>query len=135
MVAVSVAAQTTPEVIQYNQGYFLKPDWTDSTPQFDTSAPQNGFNFHIPRGLLASSVVYKTVQGNSRPVYISPDGPLPEGVENLIPVMEARVWFQGGTKNGQMIEEYVSTPFQIDFTNNPQQSCTFNEQGEWSLDQ
>jgi hypothetical protein len=60
----------------------------------DSRAPEMGFHFvHLVHETTASVVLYKKVNNDITPIYISDSGPLPWGQEDLLPKLKCRLWF------------------------------------------
>lgn len=129
--AVQITSATTMKPVYFQQSYTLPPDWTDRTPKTDKAAPMYGFQF-INEAVDASCVLYKKINGNFTPIYLSAAGPLPPGIENMIPKVKAKVWFANSIETATMISSFETTSMTIDFTGKTKEKVAFDDNGIWS---
>lgn len=122
-------AATTIQSISYGQTLTLPSDWTDKRPNSDPKAPKRGFRF--VNEAEASAVVYKQVNGNITPIYISAAGPLPPGHEDLEPKTACRIWFANDVDTATMISDFQSNYLEIDMTGTSSAECQYDATGAW----
>ena len=116
--------------IKFGQSFILK-DWAHPSVQDDPQAPTNGFLFETtPR---SAAVLYQTVQGETRPVYITPESLLPpSATETLIPQISVAVWFQRDVSTGTMIDTAALQPLIIPMTTTTM-SVEYDSEGKWII--
>lgn len=108
------------------QSYTLKPDWTDQDPVPDPQAPNNGFLFNN-QASEASVVLFKEVDGQNRPFYLSKYAPLPPGLETLIPAYSMTIWFQDAGEP----PEFQTTKMTLDYSSKTILTVAYKENGQW----
>ena len=116
--------------ITFGQSFLLK-DWAHPSVQDDPQAPNNGFIFKTtPR---SAAVLYQTIQGENRPVYITPEGLLPpNSTEILIPQRSVAVWFQRDVSSGTMIDVAAQQPLVIPMTSETV-NVEYDRDGKWHI--
>jgi len=129
---VTSATNFTP--IDMGEKYTVDRTWTDSAASPSAQAPANGFlfqNVNTP----ASAVVAKRINGDVKPIYISPVLLPPAGVkagDKLQPIPQVAVWFGMRVDAGTMIENDLSFKFVVDM-DQVTKRVSFSSEGEWSV--
>ena len=120
---------TNPTPIKFGQTYGIDSSWADSKPSPDKDVDVASFRFR--NKTIASAVVYKIVNGNKTPVYISAAGPLPPGTEDLTPRPKCRLWFSAKHDTRAMISKFAGEPCDIDLTGKTLEEVWYNHDGFW----
>ena len=133
--AVKFAASTgKPVPIAFKQSYTQTPVFVPGIVNSDPSAPDSGFKF-INQAKAASAVVYKWLNNDWSPIYISQAAPLGPGTETLIPKVVCAIWFSVAAETSSMVSNFSTTPLIIDLTNNGSGKAvaSYNKDGAWTL--
>ena len=125
---ITVSTDAIP--ITFGQSFILK-DWAHPVVQNDPKAPNNGFLFETtPR---SAAVLYQTVQGENRPVYITPEALLPpNATETLIPQLSVAVWFQRDVSSGMMVDIAAQQALTIPMTTTTV-NVEYDSHGKWHI--
>ena len=81
----------------------------------------------------ASCVVYKKINGQAAPIYLSAAGPLPPGKEVLTPKTTMGVWFQAASDTGTMISEFDTDLLTVDYTGTTNHTISYSADGVWTV--
>lgn len=116
--------------ISPGQNYTIPEDWTNGSVQNDPGARGNGFTC-TNRTREGAAVLYKTIDGQPRAIYINRRAPMPQGTETLVPKLSVAVWFDGyGAQAGNMVSEFKGDPMVVDLSNKSSAALKFD--GRWS---
>ncbi|KAK6344113.1 hypothetical protein TWF696_007760 [Orbilia brochopaga] len=130
---VKFKAQTTPAKIEFGETYTLTENWKGKTPTNDGKAPTSGFCFENQTD-GASAIIYKMVEGNMSPIYISANGPLLPGTETLIPKPCCKIWFAKEVETNAFVDTYQSVPKDIDLTDLESVDLHYSVTGKWHVE-
>lgn len=113
---VTFDSNTTPTDIKFQQVYTLPPDWTDGTISPNDKLDKGSYQFQNKTASEASAVIYKPINGEPTPFYISSSPVFSQGSETLTPRLFVALWFQKNATTKTMISLNSSSVSEFDFT-------------------
>ncbi|KAJ4243988.1 hypothetical protein NW757_010920 [Fusarium falciforme] len=125
-----LVAATSPADINLGQSYTLPQDFTDGTVNDDSSAPKDGIRFvNETRG--AAAILYKKINGQHAPIYISAMAPLPQGTEDITPLSRVAVWFQNEAQTSMMISNLPGGSREMEMSFLTEATLEYTGSGSW----
>ncbi|KAM6525282.1 hypothetical protein FALCPG4_010840 [Fusarium falciforme] len=125
-----LVAATSPADINLGQSYTLPQDFTDGTVNDDSSAPKDGIRFvNETRG--AAAILYKKINGQHAPIYISAMAPLPQGTEDITPLSRVAVWFQNEAQTSMMISNLPGGSREMEMSFLTEATLEYTGSGNW----
>ncbi|KAJ4319548.1 hypothetical protein N0V84_006278 [Fusarium piperis] len=125
-----VTAATSMVDINLGQTYTLPQDFTNGTVNNDPSAPQDGFRFFNEAG-SAAAIIYKRINGQNAPIYISAMAPLPPGTEDITPLSRVAVWFQRDVETSVMVSELHGASREMEMSWMTEANLEYTGSGVW----
>ncbi|KAI8717509.1 hypothetical protein NCS52_00827000 [Fusarium sp. LHS14.1] len=125
---VNVATNTVD--INLGQSYTLNQDFTDGPVGDDPSAPQDGVRF-VNKAKMAAAVLFKKINGQNAPIYISANAPLPPGTEDITPLSRVAVWFQNEAQTSMMISNLPPNSREMEMSFMTEATLQYTGSGSW----
>ncbi|EEU39377.1 uncharacterized protein NECHADRAFT_81493 [Fusarium vanettenii 77-13-4] len=125
---VDVATNTVG--INLGQSYTLPQDFTDGPINDDSSAPKDGIRF-VNRTGAAAAVLFKRINGQNAPIYISANAPLPPGTEDITPLSRVAVWFQNEAQTSMMISNLPGGSREMEMSFMTEATLEYTGSGSW----
>ncbi|KAI8666242.1 hypothetical protein NCS57_00848500 [Fusarium keratoplasticum] len=126
----TLIAATSQADINLGQSYTLPQDFTDGTVNDDSSAPKDGIRFvNETRG--AAAILYKKINGQHAPIYISAMAPLPQGTEDITPLSRVAVWFQSEAETSMMISNLPRGSREMEMSFMTEVTLEYTGSGSW----
>jgi hypothetical protein len=125
---------TEPKTISAGQLFVLEKDWTSTSPNTSSNAPEKGFLFvNMPS---ASAVLFKTVRNKKTPIYVTAtgSGTPPPGKHSLTPTGEILLFFM--TQDAQTafdVNLVNSEAYELLYIEQPNATVLFNKDGHWEF--
>ncbi|KAL2682949.1 hypothetical protein Neosp_007410 [[Neocosmospora] mangrovei] len=125
---IDVATNTVG--ITLGQSYTLNHDFTDGAVGDDSSAPKDGIRF-INKASMAAAVLFKRINGQNAPIYISANAPLPPGAEDITPLSRVAVWFQNEAQTSMMISNLPPNSREMEMSFMTEATLQYTGSGSW----
>ncbi|KAI8667003.1 hypothetical protein NCS56_00835300 [Fusarium sp. Ph1] len=116
--------------INLGQSYTLPKDFTDGPINDDSSAPKDGIRF-VNKTSAAAAVLFKRINGQNAPIYISAMAPLPPGVEDITPLSRVAVWFQNEAQTSMMISNLPGGSREMEMSFLTEATLEYTGSGSW----
>ncbi|OAA34537.1 hypothetical protein NOR_08403 [Metarhizium rileyi] len=113
---VEFDSNTTPSDISFQQTYTLPSDWTDGNVSPNGKLDPGSYSFANNTDGEASAVIYKPINGQPAPFYVSQSPVFSKGTETLTPKLFVALWFQKNATTKTMISLSSSQISEFNFT-------------------
>ncbi|KAI1177745.1 hypothetical protein F4777DRAFT_596385 [Nemania sp. FL0916] len=123
---VKIENNTSLAKIEFNQTYTLPESWEDGriTPE---KLPGSAFKLINQTANVCSAVIYKVIDGQDKPFYISVDPIDPRGGnEVMAPRSTVALWFEKNAETGTMVSKNRSDISAFDFANTSGMNLVWN---------
>ncbi|SPJ70605.1 uncharacterized protein FTOL_00333 [Fusarium torulosum] len=112
---VKFKISTNTAIINFAEVYTLPRDWSDGT--ISKGGVKDAFKFVNKTTGVASAVIYKRINGQDLPFYISTSPVDSDGNEVMTPKSVVALWFQKDAETGTMTSVNKSDVSIFDFAN------------------
>ncbi|RSL63053.1 hypothetical protein CEP54_005377 [Fusarium duplospermum] len=127
---VMVREATRTADINLGQSYTLPQDFTDGPINDDSLAPKDGIRF-VNKTNSAAAILFKKINGENTPIYISANAPLPTGTEDIEPLSRVAVWFQSEAETSTMISELPGAYRELEMSFMTEATLEYTGSGSW----